>query len=100
MAKESAVHFQKIGRESQFKSYFIKTIRQQIKLLWESKDDRNGVGNYCLYSHLNFCCLYLSYSAKRERINALYDTLLDRYQNEISFINAVFGAESGPRKTF
>ena len=70
IAKDSAGHFSKIGRDSQFKSYYIKTIRQQIKMLWESTDER-------------------------DRINTLYDTLLDRYQNEINFINAVFGEEHG-----
>ena len=61
-----------MDRSAQYESYYIKTIRQQLKTIWENQDEK-------------------------DRINSLYDTLIDRYQNEMSFINSVFGEKAGPR---
>ena len=67
-AKLQYAHFKKIDRAEQFKSYYIKTVRSQIKNLWEEKDE----------------C---------ERIVTVYEDLENNLKNHINFIKSVFGDE-------
>ena len=67
-AKNQFVHFAKIDRAEQFKSYYIKTIRSQVKNLWEDKDET-------------------------DRIVTVYEELENNLKSHVAFIKSVFGEE-------
>ena len=59
-------YFSKIDRCDQFKSYYIKTQRSQIRSVWDQKDEAN-------------------------RIVAVYEELENKLKSHINFAHAAFG---------
>ena len=67
-ARSLYLHFKKIDRSDQFKSYYIKTTRSQMKIIWEEKDEK-------------------------DRILTIYEEIKNKLKNHITFIKAVFDTE-------
>jgi len=64
-AQQMYAHFDAIDRLDQFKSYYIKTTRAQVKMAWEERDEH-------------------------ERIGALFELLENQFKTHYSFVQAVF----------